>query len=102
MTSNVGSDTTSGSSPRLASRSITDESTYEKMREKILEEAKKTFRPEFLNRLDDIIVFRQLTKPDLIEIPSDLEITYCKVAQRLQGEKHHPATRREGQSDLRS
>src|SRR6059036_583359 len=60
MTSNVGSDTikkqsTMGFSP------ITDESSYEKMRERILEEAKKTFRPEFLNRLDDIIVFRALT-----------------------------------------
>jgi len=38
------------------------------------------FRPEFLNRLDDIVVFRSLTKPDLIEI-LDLEIN--KVAQRL-------------------
>ena len=50
------------------------------MREKIMDEAKKTFRPEFLNRLDDIIVFRSLTKPDLIEI-LDLEIS--KVMQRL-------------------
>ncbi len=45
-----------------------------------MEEAKKTFRPEFLNRLDDIIVFRSLTKPDLIQI-LDLEIS--KVMQRL-------------------
>jgi ATP-dependent Clp protease ATP-binding subunit ClpC len=79
MTSNVGSDTikkqsTMGFSP------ITDESSYEKMREKILEEAKKTFRPEFLNRLDDIVVFRSLTKPDLIQI-LDLEIS--KVMNRL-------------------
>jgi ATP-dependent Clp protease ATP-binding subunit ClpC len=50
------------------------------MRERILEEAKKTFRPEFLNRLDDIVVFRSLTKPDLIEI-LDLEIN--KVMHRL-------------------
>jgi ATP-dependent Clp protease ATP-binding subunit ClpC len=50
------------------------------MREKILEEAKKTFRPEFLNRLDDIIVFRSLTKPDLIQI---LELETQKVLQRL-------------------
>jgi ATP-dependent Clp protease ATP-binding subunit ClpC len=50
------------------------------MREKIMDEAKKTFRPEFLNRLDDIIVFRSLTKPDLIQI-LDLEI--AKVVQRL-------------------
>ena len=38
-----------------------------------MEEAKRAFRPEFLNRLDDIIVFRSLTKPDLIEI-LDLEV----------------------------
>ena len=61
-------------------RSISDESSYEKMREKIMEEAKKTFRPEFLNRLDDIVVFRSLTKPDLIQI-LDLEIS--KVMERL-------------------
>ena len=81
MTSNVGAETikkqsTMGFSP------ITDESTYEKMREKILEEAKKQFRPEFLNRLDDIIVFRSMTKPDLIEI-LNLEVT--KVLTRLKG-----------------
>ena len=79
MTSNVGSDTIRKQST-LGFSPITDESSYEKMREKILDEAKKTFRPEFLNRLDDIIVFRALTKPDLVQI-LDLEIT--KVMQRL-------------------
>jgi ATP-dependent Clp protease ATP-binding subunit ClpC len=79
MTSNVGSDIikrqgTLGFSP------ITDQSTYEKMRERILDEARKTFRPEFLNRLDDLIVFRSLNKPDLIQI-LDLEIN--KVLERL-------------------
>ena len=79
MTSNVGSDTikrqtSMGFSP------ISDESSYEKMREKIMDEAKKTFRPEFLNRLDDIIVFRALTKVDLVQI-LDLEIS--KVMERL-------------------
>jgi ATP-dependent Clp protease ATP-binding subunit ClpC len=81
LTSNVGAETikkqsTMGFSP------ITDESSYEKMREKILDEAKRVFRPEFLNRLDDIIVFRSLTKPDLIKI-LDLEIE--KVLERLKG-----------------
>jgi ATP-dependent Clp protease ATP-binding subunit ClpC len=79
MTSNVGSDTIKKQSS-LGFSPITDESSYEKMREKIMDEAKKTFRPEFLNRLDDIVVFRSLTKPDLIEI-LDLEIT--KVMERL-------------------
>ena len=50
------------------------------MRERILDEAKKTFRPEFLNRLDDLIVFRSFTKPDLIQI-LDLEVN--KVLERL-------------------
>jgi len=46
----------------------------------VLEESKKTFRPEFLNRLDDLIVFRSFTKPDLIQILS-LEVE--KVLARL-------------------
>src|SRR2546428_842165 len=79
MTSNVGSDTIKKQST-LGFSPITDESSYEKMRDRIMEEAKKTFRPEFLNRLDDLIVFRALTKPDLVTI-LDLEIT--KVMQRL-------------------
>src|SRR5206468_1967826 len=79
MTSNVGSDTIKKQST-LGFSPITDESSYEKMRERIMEEAKKTFRPEFLNRLDDIIVFRSLTKPDLVQI-LDLEIN--KVMGRL-------------------
>jgi ATP-dependent Clp protease ATP-binding subunit ClpC len=79
MTSNVGSDTIKKQSS-LGFSPISDESSYEKMREKIMDEAKKTFRPEFLNRLDDIIVFRSLTKPDLIQI-LDLEIN--KVMHRL-------------------
>jgi len=79
MTSNVGSDTIRKQST-LGFSPITDESSYEKMREKIMDEAKKTFRPEFLNRLDDIIVFRALTKPDLIRI---LELEIGKVTERL-------------------
>ncbi len=85
MTSNVGSDTIRKQST-LGFSPITDETSYEKMRERILEEAKKTFRPEFLNRLDDIVVFRSLTKPDLIEI-LDLEIS--KVIQRLKARNIH-------------
>jgi ATP-dependent Clp protease ATP-binding subunit ClpC len=81
MTSNVGAETikknsTMGFSP------INDQNSYEKMREKIMDEAKRQFRPEFLNRLDDIIVFRSLTKPDLVQI-LDLEIK--KVVERLKG-----------------
>ena len=79
MTSNVGSDTIKKSST-LGFSPITDESSYEKMRERILEEAKRTFRPEFLNRLDDLIVFRSFTKADLIQI---LTLESDKVVERL-------------------
>jgi ATP-dependent Clp protease ATP-binding subunit ClpC len=83
LTSNVGAETIKKQSS-MGFSPITDENSYERMREKILDEAKKAFRPEFLNRLDDIIVFRSLTKPDLIEI-LDLEIH--KVVERLKHKK---------------
>jgi ATP-dependent Clp protease ATP-binding subunit ClpC len=79
LTSNVGAETIKKQSS-IGFTPITDEHSYDKMREKIMDEAKRAFRPEFLNRLDDIIVFRSLTKPDLIQI-LDLEIS--KVMQRL-------------------
>src|SRR5262249_19767423 len=83
MTSNVGAETLKkGSSMGFAP--ITDENSYEKMRDKIMDEAKRLFRPEFLNRLDDIIVFRPLNKPDLIQI---LQLEIAKVIERLKGKK---------------
>ena len=85
MTSNVGSELIKRQST-MGFSSITDESSYEQMRERILDESKKTFRPEFLNRLDDVIVFRSLTKPDLIQI-LDLEID--KVLARLKAKNIH-------------
>jgi len=79
MTSNVGSDTIRKQGT-LGFGSASEESTYERMRDRILEEAKKTFRPEFLNRLDDVLVFRSLTKEDLVEI---LDLEVGKVMDRL-------------------
>ena len=43
-----------------------DKNEYEKMKENIMGELKKQFRPEFLNRIDDIIVFHSLNKDDII------------------------------------
>jgi len=81
MTSNIGASTIKQAAT-LGFAPITNESTYEKARERVMEEAKKTFRPEFLNRLDDAIVFRSFTKTDLIQILS-LEVE--KVLARLRG-----------------
>jgi ATP-dependent Clp protease ATP-binding subunit ClpC len=79
MTSNVGAEavrrqTTIGFGP------ANEEASYDKMRDKILEEAKKAFRPEFLNRLDGVIVFRSLNRSDLVEI---LGLEVRKVMERL-------------------
>ena len=81
LTSNVGAETIRKQST-IGFTAASEESSYEKMKEKILDDAKKAFRPEFLNRLDDVIVFRALNKPDLIQI-LDLEVK--KVMERLKG-----------------
>ena len=57
-----------------------DQGDFGAMKEKIMEDAKKHFKPEFLNRLDDLVVFNMLEKPDLIRI-IDLEVT--KLFKRL-------------------
>ena len=79
MTSNVGSDVIKRQTT-LGFSTSNGENNYEHMRERTLDEAKKTFRPEFLNRLDDVIVFRSFTKPDLITI---LSLEVDKVIERL-------------------
>ncbi len=56
------------------------EADYGVMRGRILDEAKRVFKPEFLNRLDDVIVFRSLTKANLVEI---LSLEVDKVLSRL-------------------
>ena len=81
LTSNVGAETIRKQTT-IGFTAASEESSYEKMKEKILDDAKKAFRPEFLNRLDDVIVFRALNKPDLIQI-LDLEVK--KVMERLKG-----------------
>jgi ATP-dependent Clp protease ATP-binding subunit ClpC len=57
-----------------------DEISYETLKEKMLEAAKKTFKPEFLNRLDDLIVFRSLNKTDMSQI---VHVEVSKVSDRL-------------------
>jgi len=83
LTSNVGAET-ARKQGAIGFTAASEQATYEKMKERFLDEAKRTFRPEFLNRLDDVIVFRSLTKPDLIQI-LDLEIE--KVLGRLRAKK---------------
>jgi len=79
MTSNVGAELIRKTGS-LGFKAQKEEATYEDMKEKLLESVKHAFKPEFLNRIDDIIVFKQLSKEDLTQI-IDIEIGY--VINRL-------------------
>jgi ATP-dependent Clp protease ATP-binding subunit ClpC len=69
MTSNVGARSIENPTPFGFSVSDDDEQArYDKMKETVMDEMKKTFRPEFLNRLDDTIIFHQLTKEEIRQI----------------------------------
>ncbi len=80
LTSNIGAELIKKQSVMGFGATQRDETKYDVMREKILEEAKRVLKPEFVNRLDDLIVFHTLAKPDLVRIV-DLEIS--KVVKRL-------------------
>ena len=79
LTSNLGADKAKPGST-IGFTNSPDEIDYDKMREQIMDEAKRAFRPEFLNRLDDVIVFRSLTREDLLEI---LDLELAKIVDRL-------------------
>ena len=68
LTTNLGTRDISKSVNLGFSKADDVESSYEKMKAKVTEELKGHFRPEFLNRLDEIIVFHQLTQPDILRI----------------------------------
>jgi C-terminal, D2-small domain, of ClpB protein./UvrB/uvrC motif./ATPase family associated with various cellular activities (AAA)./AAA domain (Cdc48 subfamily). len=82
MTSNVGAHTIR--KQKTLGFTATDlgvNSEYEKMKENIMEELKKTFRPEFINRLDEIIVFHALEDKDLRKI---VDLMLNNVIKRLE------------------
>ena len=82
MTSNLGADLIKKQGS-LGFSSTKSEATFEKMREQLMDEVKRTFKPEFLNRIDEVIVFRPLTREDLAKIV-ELEIGYVKERLREQ------------------
>ena len=79
MTSNIGADLIRNQSG-FGFGKRTAEANYEKMKEMLQKEVDRHFRPEFLNRLDDVIVFHALTKEDLTTI---VEYELNKVFKRL-------------------
>jgi len=84
MTSNVGADTIKrGASLGFSvplNRDMTEKETYDDMRKNVIEQLRRAFRPEFLNRVDASIVFRSLTREEIKQIV-DFELS--KVSERL-------------------
>jgi ATP-dependent Clp protease ATP-binding subunit ClpC len=84
MTSNVGAETISRG-PNLGfafqrDEAVEEEEAYSEMHKSLTEQLKRTFRPEFMNRVDSIIVFRQLTPTDIRQI---VDIILDEVNDRL-------------------
>jgi ATP-dependent Clp protease ATP-binding subunit ClpC len=99
MTSNLG--TRDIQRTKVGFSTTTDEAgDYEKMKEKVMEELKRSFRPEFLNRIDEVIVFHSLSRQDVKEIvdlmmkrvreqlkAKDVEIELTEAAKDVLAEK---------------
>jgi ATP-dependent Clp protease ATP-binding subunit ClpC len=85
MTTNVGADMikrqTSLGFTLKKDEAVEEKLAYEDMRKKLMESLKRVFRPEFINRLDAIIVFRSLSKEDIQQI---VELELNKVSKRLE------------------
>jgi ATP-dependent Clp protease ATP-binding subunit ClpC len=79
LTSNIGSDLIKGGQS-FGFGKREDVMDYEKLKKQLLSETEKFFRPEFINRLDDVIVFQPLTKDDLYCI---IDIELEKIMKRL-------------------
>jgi len=80
LTSNIGSDLIKGGQS-FGFGKREEVIDYEKLKKQLLTETEKFFRPEFINRLDDVIVFHALTKDDLYSI---IDIELSKITSRLQ------------------
>jgi ATP-dependent Clp protease ATP-binding subunit ClpC len=79
LTSNLGHGTGTMAGG-LGFGDVTETANYEQLRRRMLDAAKQNFKPEFLNRIDDIIVFRELNREDVGRI---LDLELRKVRERL-------------------
>jgi len=79
LTSNLGFDSAKRTGG-LGFGGSDKEESYQRLKTQMLDEAKKAFKPELLNRFDDTVVFRQLTREDVVKI---LDIELLSVAERL-------------------
>jgi len=79
MTSNIGQEIIQKQA-QIGFKANKEDNSYREMKEKLLGEVRNTFRPEFINRLDEIIVFNPLNKENMQQI---LEIEIAPLVQRL-------------------
>ncbi|MEX2606693.1 MAG: AAA family ATPase, partial [Kiritimatiellia bacterium] len=79
MTSNIGAEFTKKNTG-LGFMQANQDSNYEVLKQKMVEAAKQMYKPELLNRIDEMIVFRQLTREDVAKI---LDVELTKVRGRL-------------------
>jgi ATP-dependent Clp protease ATP-binding subunit ClpC len=90
MTTNIGADVIRRQSNLGFALSVDEEQqeaqAYDEMHKKLMEALKRTFRPEFINRLDSVVVFRMLNKADIREI---VQLELDKVNQRLEENHIH-------------
>ncbi len=81
MTSNLGTADLRRASVGFAK--TTESVTYERMKERVNEALKQHFRPEFLNRIDEVIVFHELSREEVIEI---VDLMTKRVREQLEGQ----------------
>ncbi len=89
MTSNIGAHKITGEVKRplgFQENHATEEQSYEQIKQAVLEDLKQIFRPEFLNRVDDTIVFRRLTESEIEQIAAGM---LANVAARMQDMELH-------------
>lgn len=85
MTSNVGAEMIKRQSSMgfslKSDEDLEEQQAYDEMRKKLMDSLRRVFRPEFVNRVDNVIVFRALSKDDITQI---VELELDKVSQRLE------------------
>ena len=81
MTSNIGARSIVAPSRLGFSLETTEKTRYEDMRKQVMEEVKRLFRPEFLNRVDEILVFHALNRSHIEQI---VEILFAQMAERME------------------
>ena len=96
MTTNAGAEAIKNESA-FGFQKPDDDATYESMKDRVQQEIEKVFRPEFLGRVDDIIVFRHLTADDLGDV---VEMELSKVRERLVEQRPEARADRRGQEVL--